>query len=438
MKNTVISFVFLLMFIAVSCGDSKGNSIKAGAACELEGTKSCSADKSQILVCSGSSWQTEKQCYLYLDQYCRQFENGDFSCTDSGNSSDPGNSGDSGDSGDSTDPNDNTTNDSDSTGTNDGENSETSDSSETADGGNAPDSDNSTEDSSESTDDDAETSGDSDSAGGSDGDTGDGTPEDIVQDLETCADIVKCRHECDSENCKKNCSKRGGTEAQNQFYENTKCPTYDYYTEIEALKDCQQIYLSCGLEGDASYQAPYGQAEIDGTFSYIHPSGTTSPIEGEVFSTGVFVTGTFGSDGKIPDDTANSTFSFAALYLDDDDNDYILLQQTYKPDESDKTPDVRILISAHDPGTHLVGIESSDLVYVEVKENSCLHAIGYGYVELSGTAVTEHYYSEGDLTLTIKGKIDLYSPKNAPMYYYKSENYNGDISAVKGPACAPK
>lgn len=112
-KVLLLIFMVAAMFFVVSCGDDSEDEINSaiGGSCSLEGEKQCSGDSSQILVCNNSFWKAQTTCNLNFGQYCRQLENGEFSCTDnSNNENDNGENGNGGnnnggnnDSGDSTD-----------------------------------------------------------------------------------------------------------------------------------------------------------------------------------------------------------------------------------------------------------------------------------------------------------------------------------------------
>ena len=72
---------------------------------------------------------------------------------------------------------------------------------------------------------------------------------------------------------------------------------------------------------------------------------------------------------------------------------------------------------------------------VENEADACDHAFGYGFVEISGTGLTETY-SAGAYTINIQGEVNLYSFKNAPMYVGPSNT--GDITNENLVACEPK
>ena len=426
MKKILFAALMILAVIfVVSCsGDEATASNEAGASCSPEGMEACSQDYSQILICQDSAWQTKKTCNLNFGEYCRETVSGSYSCTDSG-------SNNSNDSGENTDPTDDITDPTD-TEPNDNEptDNEPEDNTEPADDNEPDDITDPTEDG-EPNDDDSNVEPDD--------------SESVVHDLETCADIVKCQSECDSANCNSECYKRGTNDAQNDFYErNQVCPTY---TEINDLKHCQELYVKCGTKGDESYTSPYGygngyaygHAVINGSFSHIHEAGTTSFSQGTFIDT--FVTGNFGSNGNIPDPTAPSDASFSVAFLNQTGN-MLILRQTYNSNTvTGKTPDVIFVIDAHSPGTYSVGMGIKDNVTMYVSENTdneanaCDHAFGYGFVELSGTGLTETYPT-GAYTINIQGEVDLYSYKNAPMYVGSSNT--GDITNENLVACQPK
>ncbi|MBR6421178.1 hypothetical protein IKS86_00495 [bacterium] len=403
-KLLFAAFIVLAMIFVVSCSEDE-ISDALGGSCQNEGAETCSADSSQILICQNFSWQAKKDCNLNFGQYCRQTASGSYSCTDSGNSTtDPTNPTND----DTTDPTEPESNDNDQpTDTEPADNDQTTDT--------------------EPVDDtDTETENDDDT------DTEQADTEPVVKDLETCRDIFQCQKNCDSIECNNECYNRGVVEAQNDFYErNQKCPTY---TEIDDLRRCQQLYIKCGIPGDESYGAPYGHAVITGSFPHIHEAGTTSFSSGTF--TGTVVNGNFGSNGNIPDPTSDDSFSVAFL---NQAGDSIILRQTYN--STGKTPDVFFVIDAHSPGTYSVGLNNKDNVQMIVSENveneadACDHAFGYGFVEISGTGLTETY-SAGAYTINIQGEVNLYSFKNAPMYVGPSNT--GDITNENLVACEPK
>ena len=401
-KLLFAAFIVLAMIFTVSCSE-EDIADALGGSCQNEGAETCSADGAQILICRDYKWETEKSCNLNFGQYCRKTANGSYSCTDSGNATtEPTNPTND----DTTDPTDTESNDNEPT------EPETNDNDQTTD--------------TEPVDDtDTETENDDDT------DTEQADTEPVVKDLETCRDIFQCQKNCDSIDCNTECYNRGVTEAQNDFYErNQKCPTY---TEIDDLKHCQQLYIKCGIPGDESYGAPYGHAVITGSFPHIHEAGISSFSVGTFIST--FVNGNFGSNGNIPDPTATSNESLSVAQLNTAGN-LIILRQGYT---TEKTPYVTFIIDAHAPGTYSVGLNNKDNVQMIVSENTeneadeCDHAFGYGYVELSGTGLTETY-STGANTINIQGEVDLYSYKNAPMYVGQTSN-NGDITTDKLVAC---
>lgn len=395
-KILFAAFMIFAAFFIVSCSGEDEIANALGKSCAVEGEETCSDDNSQILVCRDLSWQTKKSCNLSFGQYCRLTDSGSYSCTDSGNTTEP-----------TAEPTETEPTEPES------DDSEPTDSEPTE-----PESNDSEPEDNEPVDDtDTDTENDND------------TDEPVVQDLETCADIAKCRKNCDTGTCRTECYKRGTDEAKNDFDEvNQKCLTY---TELEDLKHCQELSLKCGVPGDESYASPYGHAILNGSFSYINDPATTSFSEDTIVKS-AFVIGNFGSNGNIPDATSTATFSYAELSKN---AKYLVLNQVYNSNvEQDKTPYVALTIEATAPGTYLVGVDSKSKIEMDVYEPTtdsiCYHAFGYGYLELDGTALSEPY-SIGAGTITVKGEVDLYSFKNAPMY-------NGDITSSNIVACQPK
>ncbi|MBO7126998.1 hypothetical protein J6W78_05595 [bacterium] len=404
-KILFAAFMVFAAFFIVSCAGEDEIANAIGKSCAVEGEEICSDDNSQILICRDFSWQMKKSCNLNFGQYCRQTASGSFSCTDSGNSTEPTNEPTE------TEPTEQEPEPEDNEPTDPEPSDNEPNDNEPAD--NEPTdpepSDN------EPSDDDTEPANDNDT-------------EPVVKDLETCTDIAKCRKDCDTSSCRTECYNRGTDEAQNDYDEATqKCMTY---TELDDLKKCLELRLKCGTPGDESYALPYGHAVINGSFSYINDPATTSFSQGTFI--GTFVNGIFGSNGNIPDATSNATFSYAEVSTN---GKYLVLNQGYDSSEENKTPYVGLIIEATAPGTYLVGVDSKSKIEMDVYEpvsstSICYHAFGYGYLELDGTALTDTY-SIGAGTITVKGEVDLYSYKNAPMY-------NGDITNTDVVACQPK
>ena len=144
----IFLFVFMVLAIVfvVSCGsDSETETTgTVGESCSLEGQKQCSGDSSQILVCHDSSWFAQTECNLNFGQYCRQLENGEFSCTDSSNGGDNGNGGNTdngGNNGGSDDNGNGGNNDSGDSGSDEGDSQPDGDDTDTSDSGDSqPDS----------------------------------------------------------------------------------------------------------------------------------------------------------------------------------------------------------------------------------------------------------------------------------------------------------
>ena len=451
MKKITILFAALAMFFVVSCGGDEEDSNKAGAACESEGAKSCSADGSEVLVCSGSSWQTLKQCYGYLGQYCRKTADGDYNCTDSGSSSGSNDSGNS-----------NGNSDNGSTNTNNGENGENG---ETNDDDNTSDSGDSTndnggesndEDSSNNTSDDANSTDDSDSTNSENS----GVDPDSDTPLETCEKIYDCKFECrkkysnnqtDLTNCNKKCINRGETLAHDNYVALEKCFN-NYVDETtgdinfnELVKDanCKTSLDSCGFIGNTDYAAPYGTATVETSINYIFSSadadssGMLSITEDK--SAPSFITGTFGTSNTqiIDTNTIKGSLAFAQLSEYSDTHEkFILITQTYKDTEIDCTPIAQMRIDVSEPGTYTVGVTNDDKVKIFIREydENCTHAFGFGSITISSISFTP-----GTTTLAInKGEITLYSLKNAPMFLSGdiSDDTNTQTTLWKG--CAPK
>lgn len=394
-KVLFAAFMVSAVFFIASCAGEDEIANALGKSCDVEGEEICSDDNSQILICRDLSWQTKKSCNLSFGQYCRLTAGGSYSCTDSGNTTEP------------TEPtNEPTETEPTEQEPEDNEPAET-EPTEPETNDNEPEDNEPVDDTEPENDNDTEP---------------------VVKDLETCTDIAKCRKDCDTSSCRTECYNRGTDEAQNDYDEaNQKCMTY---TELEDLKKCLELRLKCGTPGDESYALPYGHAVINGSFSYINDPATTSFSQGTFI--GTFVNGIFGSNGNIPDATSNATFSYAEVSTN---GKYLVLNQGYDSSEENKTPYVGLIIDASAPGTYLVGVDSKSKIEMDVYEpvsstSICYHAFGYGYLEIDGTALAETY-SIGAGTITVKGEVDLYSYKNAPMY-------NGDITSTDVVACQPK
>lgn len=397
-KVLFAAFMVSAVFFIASCAGEDEIANALGKSCDVEGEEICSDDNSQILICRDLSWQTKKSCNLNFGQYCRLTAGGSYSCTDSGNTTEP------------TEPT------SEPTETEPTE-QEPEDNEPAETEPTEPETNDNEPEDNEPVNDDTEPENDNDT-------------EPVVKDLETCTDIAKCRKDCDTSSCRTECYNRGTDEAQNDYDEaNQKCMTY---TELEDLKKCLELRLKCGTPGDESYALPYGHAIVNGSFSYINDPATSSFSDDTIIKN-AFVIGNFGSNGNIPDATSTATFSYAEV---SENGKYLVLNQVYNSNvESNKTPYVGLIIDASAPGTYLVGVDSKSKIEMDVYEpvsstSICYHAFGYGYLEIDGTALAETY-SIGAGTITVKGEVDLYSYKNAPMY-------NGDITSTDVVACQPK
>ena len=387
----VTVMVFAAIFIISCSGDEGAPSNEAGASCQNEGEETCSQDYSQILICQDSSWQAKKACKLNFGQYCRQTAGGAFSCTDSG------------DSGNSTEP---TTDPTDST------DDETTDSTDTepndTDPTNQEPEDNEPVDDSEDPVDDTDEPTDTDNE----------PEEPVVQDIETCADIFECMAQCTDTACKTQCSKRGITDAQNDYYSWSQCKVDHNYNIAEILKDedCKALMVACGQVGDSTYGIPYGHAIVQTSIPYLYSADTESIAFAN--SATNFITGTFGNSGNIVDPSSiQGTFAYAILdsFTDTHEN-FVLLVQNYK-DDITYNPIARMIITATEPGTYTVGLGHNDKARLFISETNgsqitCDHAFGFGSITISAIS-----YSLGATTIAIdQSEIELYSYKNAPMY----------------------
>lgn len=421
-KSAFLIFLMLFaMFAAVSCsGENDSSSTEAGGSCSSEGAETCSGDTSQILVCSGSTWQTKKACNLNFGQYCRQTDNGSYSCTSSGNGgfSDTDDEGDSSDSDDSAD-----TGSLPDTGDSEGDSGDNGDS----------------EDNGDSADDgDSEDNGDS----GDNGDTDTGNSN-VDKDIETCAGIYECMSQCSNTTCSENCYDRGGTQAQNDYYNWRECKNSTDFNEMIDNESCKEAMIGCGIVGDMNYNVPYGKAVLKTSIPYIY-SASEADSEGNLSidddkSTDTFITGTLGNSNSV--DIVNplqNTFAFAEYveYTDEETNKlvkYIAINQSYQGSTL-FSPEARLVITASEPGTYTVGVGQGDKARLFITEyemvNSkktfkCHHAIGFGSVTISDISFTP-----GASTVTIEeSSLYLYSLKNAPMYQDRDISDDGDWKA---------
>lgn len=410
-KVLFIVFVLSAMLFVVSCAGEDEIANALGGSCSPEGVEACSQDSSQILICQDASWQTKKTCNLNFGQYCRQNANGSFSCTDSENSSNTTEPGD----------NDNNNNNNDSDPTDDPNSNDT----DPEQPDNEPVDDNNTSDNepvdNEQNDNDA-----------------DNEPHD-TSTIESCEGIIKCQDQCTDGDCINDCYNRGNTEAQNEFYErNHMCPGY---TELDDLKHCQELAVKCGVKGDSSFNLPYGHAVIFGDFEYVYTGAEGETLGDGIYIDGSFISGYFGNSGNIVDPTAGETGTYAFTLLNEYTEthvEFLNIIQAYKDDTKTQNPLVSVFITATAPGTYSVGMDDEVKILIRnwdynSKKYTCDHAFGYGYVELSGTALAETY-TTGEKTLSIKGEINLYSYKNAPMYKGQTSK-TGDITNANLVAC---
>ena len=403
--------VFAIFFVVSCSGDEEsGSSVAAGGSCSVEGEESCSSDASQILVCSSSSWQAKKTCNLNFGQYCRQTASGSYSCTDTdnGNTTDP--------TSESTEPTE----------------TEPADDTEPANDSDPTDNIDPTDDTEPV--DDSEPADDTEPADDSETPDLDCIPYEQEDDspIETCAAVIECRDQCagkcDGATCLHDCFNRGTTQAQNDFVNWQSCLSEYEYGEV-----CINAITACGEVGDMTYGLPYGHAIIDGNFEYILVPN--EDLDGKYID-GYFVSGNFGTSGNIiaPSSGTNGTYAYAMTK-----DNVISLIQDYKNQSAKLNPYVSINIKASTPGTYSVGLGNDKIkIFINdwdyaTDDVTCNHAFGYGYVEIEGSALAETYES-GAKTLKIKGEVDLYSFKNAPMYV--TDDGGHDISSTSMPACA--
>ena len=415
-----VFMVFTTLFI-ISCSEDEDTANNViGGSCAVEGAETCSSDTSQILICSDSSWQTKKACNINFGEYCRQTASGSYSCKESGNNNDSTDSGN--------DVNDNDPEDITDT--------------------NPDDSDTPTDtepvDNTDSDTDDTEPNNDSDSTPDNDTDTDNDNdqqenPQDPIPAPGDCANIMNCIDACevDSEGnlvnseCPQTCYNNGTTTGKNQYMAWENCNvsnSCEYYYDC-LWKKCRDEDAVCGLAGDtANYKVPYGKITINGTFNYLHDENETNVLIANCISGG-FVTGSFGSSNINLIDSTKTPLAYAKLVTPTDGDQYIALFQNHN-DETATAPVAKMLVKATTAGTYTFGLgdfnEEKVRIFIDEKDGSCIHAFGYGSVNISAIS-----YTLGETTISLSGELDIYSLKAMPYY-------GGDISDTNLVACEPK
>ncbi|MBO4711907.1 hypothetical protein J5681_08345 [bacterium] len=419
-KILFAAFVIFAAFFIVSCAGEDEVSNVLGGSCAIEGEEACSSDSSQILICSDSSWQMKKACNINFGEYCRVTASGSYSCKDSGSndSTDSGNNGDDNIPEDTTDTNPDDSDTETDTEPDDDTDSDTDDTKPNDDSDSAPDNDTDTDNDNDQQED----------------------PQDPIPAPGDCANIMNCINACevDSEgnlvdsNCPQTCYNNGTTDGKNQYMAWENCNTSnscEYYYDCLWTK-CRDEEAVCGFAGDtANYNVPYGKVTINGTFTYLHDENEENILIANCISGG-FVTGSFGRNNVSLIDSDKTPLAYATLITPTDGSDqYIVLFQGHN-DETATAPIARMLVKATTAGTYTFGLgdfnEEKVRLFINEQDGSCVHAFGYGSVNISAIG-----YTLGETTISLSGELDIYSPKAMPYY-------GGDISDTNLVACEPK
>ncbi len=364
-KFTVIMAVLLAAFFFVSCGGDENDDAE-GASCDVEGAYQCSGNTIIISQkCQDGTWTNFQQC----NDGCNQA---------TGKCNEPGGDTGSGDTG-STDTGDTGTGD---TGTGD--------------------------------------------SGSDTGDTAGGT--------DTCADIYQCSTNCADQACLEACIANGTPTDQNLFVTMYNCwgnncanaSTSDEFTDCIAA-NCLNETEACGLnvpkQGDTTYSAPYGTAQVNVASTYILTNETQ--IDGSMVNMSSYVSGNLGSSSIVPAN-AQLSYYYAAL-VQDGGQQYFQIVQNYAADAQGQQAipfGVFIILPANAaPGTVHFGLDQESvgqMFVVDFNGNQvgCYHGFGYG--DLTLTAANAAAGAAGNVSLS--GSIEIYSAANAPMY-------GGDITS---------
>ena len=259
--------------------------------------------------------------------------------------------------------------------------------------------------------------------------------------IKNCAGITECRKGCNDEdeeclaNCFSDISAIARTQYNNLFSicnDAHEC-NGNYYCLWENCVEEEEI---CGMRGDTeNYNIPYGEVEINGTFTYLHDQGETEILYSHALEA-AFVTGTFGNNNTPIVDSTGQLLSYAKIapFKDVPTETNITLVQTYKKEEGKSFgPTVHLVTTIKEPGEYTLGLgdwTTEARIFISNTDSEgekiCDHAFGVGTINI--TAIS---WTPGATTISVNGTAKLYSYKASP-------HYGGDISGTEWVACDPK
>lgn len=241
----------------------------------------------------------------------------------------------------------------------------------------------------------------------------------------TCEGIIACSNGCtegDTE-CVSDCYGSGSAEGQLNYRRWRECfdssCTEDKTAECSAA-NCAEWDELCNVaeafEFEITYPAPYGSAEIEGSFNFI--LNNTYPSSANEISTTPFVRGSIASM-----QLASSGMTITFLRMTTDKRDGSVVEAFQSPfNKNTMTPMnpvviLRIKTDSAAVGSRTVGLsDESEARFIvgEVDERyniTCYHAFGIGSFKIDSADIKAG--SQGKLQLS-GGKVELFSPANIP------------------------
>ncbi|MGI6394610.1 MAG: hypothetical protein ACOX2F_07775 [bacterium] len=402
---------FSLLFLVLSCADDdSSDGSLAGAGCSNEGAKVCASDGSAILICQHGTLSVVKNCNLNFGEYCRVLESGP-SCKDAPDSSnDNGDTDSLGDTGGNTDSSVGDTGSDGDTGSSGGDTGNTGD------------------------------DGDTGNTGSDVGDSGDDSDSSPQDDELGCKEIIECTRECTTgQECIEKCYNDGTLQGQKDYTEFWECNGDCQGNFACIYENCEELGLNCGVlkKADSSYNVPYGKINLNGVFKYIVTSADGNELSGDKINTVAFATGTLGS-GNYNNPAQEGIFAYARQITSADEDEFVqIIQQPYSNGgQINLNPIVLVYLPATlSAGEVNVGLTSEDPAEVLIADVnptdgkiSCIHGFVVGKINL--TEFNTATGAAGRITFSASD-LDVFSPKNAPIY-------GGDISNDKMVACPVK
>ncbi|MGI6394052.1 MAG: hypothetical protein ACOX2F_04890 [bacterium] len=275
---------------------------------------------------------------------------------------------------------------------------------------------------------------------GNNGDTGDTSGSTGA----SCSEIYQCMIGCGQDGaCQQACYEAGSTEGKQKIEALINClnncsdksgGSDDAFQEC-ANSECANQIAECGLgggqPGDTSYKTPYGNANLNFSINYLLTNETQ--LEQNMVVMDYFAKGSLGN-GSIQAPGAEGAFSYALYYQDAQGDGIQVVQQPFiNQGQTPLNPVAFFIVPANSaPGNISVGLTQEDVGQFFVAETgsdgqiSCMHGFGIGNITINSVNAA----AGGAGNISFSGALELYSPKNAPIY-------GGDISNDLGVVTCP-